>query len=365
MKIKIITLHRVYNYGSVLQAYATQKLIEKYTGADTEIIDYYSSFRTPKALIMSDGGYNSAFKRAVYRIFHFFSVLLKIKTFGGFLSTKCRLTRKYVTFNDLLTDPPIADVFITGSDQVWNSVYNKGIDKAFFLQFAPLGAKKVAFVSSFGMAEIPQNEKVETKKYISEYSAISVREDEAVELLKNEGIKTPTWLIDPTLQLTKKDWLKISSKRLVKEPYLILMLLYNEDEGATEYARKIANQKGLKFIKISWEIRKPVLVDKLFTHRSPEDFLSLFGYADFVVTNSFHGTAFAINFEKPFIVVPRKEFNSRITSLLKLVNLSERLVNSEKDALTVSSKEIDYQSVNSILNIERNKAQKFIEDNIK
>lgn len=365
MKIKIITLHRVYNYGSVLQAYATQKIIEKYTGGDTELIDYYSSFRTPKALIMSDGGYNSKVKKNVYRFFHFFSVLLKIKTFGGFLRTKCKLTRKYVTFDDLLSDPPKADVFVTGSDQVWNSIYNKGVDKAFFLQFAPLGAKKISFVSSFGMAEIPENEKDETKKYLGEYSAISVREDEAVELLNNEGLRTPTWLIDPTLQLTKKDWLKISSKRLIKERYLILMLLYNEDEGATEYARKIADKKGLKVIKISWEIRKPDLVDKLFTHRSPEDFLSLFAYADFVVTNSFHGTAFAINLERQFIVVPRKEFNSRITSLLKLVNLSERLVNSEKDALTVSSKKIDYRSINSILDVERNKAKRFIEDNIK
>lgn len=221
MKIKIITLHRVYNYGSVLQAYATQKLIEKYTGADTEIIDYYSSFRTPKALIMSNGGYNGVLKIATYRIFHLFSILLKIKTFGGFLNTKCKLTRKYITFDDLLSSPPIADVYVTGSDQVWNSIYNRGIDKAFYLQFAPLISKKVSFVSSFGMAEIPENEKDETKKYLNEYSAISVREDEAVELIKNEGLKTPTWLIDPTLQLTKKDWLAISSKRLVREPYLI------------------------------------------------------------------------------------------------------------------------------------------------
>ena len=364
MKVKIITLHRVYNYGSVLQAYATEKQIEKYTNADTEIIDYYSPLRTPRVLLLDNGGYSNFIKSTVYRLFHSLSILLKINTFGGFLNRHCKLTKKYVAFADLLADPPEADIYVTGSDQVWNSTYNQGIDKAFFLQFSDEKAKKVAFVSSFGMTEIPEKEKTETIKYLKQYSAISVREDEAVELMEKEGLASPSWLIDPTLQLTKEDWLAISSKRLVKEPYLILMLLYNEDEGATEYAREIANQKGLKVVKISWEIKKSNLVDKLFTHRTPEDFLSLFAYADFVVTNSFHGTAFAINFERQFIVVPRKEFNSRITSLLGLTKLTSRLVTSTEEAISVSNQLIDYLPINEILFSEREKAKNFIIEKI-
>lgn len=365
MKVKVITLHRVYNYGSVLQAYATEKVIEKYTDADTEIIDYYSSFRTPSALLMDDGGYSNILKSAVYRVLHAGSIFLKIKTFGGFLKKECKLTKKYITYEDLVSDPPEADVYVTGSDQVWNSIYNRGIDKAFFLQFVKSNANKVAFVSSFGMAEIPESEKEETISYLNEYSAISVREDEAISILEREGLSTPSWLIDPTLQLSKNEWMSISSKRLVKEPYLVLMLLYNEDEGATEYARRIADERGLKLVKISWEIRKPDMIDILFTHRSPEDFISLFAMADFIVTNSFHGTAFAINLERQFVVVPRKEFNSRITSLLNLTNLSSRLVSSCEEAMIASEEYIEYSEINEILNKEREKAKIFIQKNIK
>ena len=138
------------------------------------------------------------------------------------------------------------------------------------------------------------------------------------------------------------------------------MLLYNEDNNATEYARRIADERGLTLIKISWEIKKPLMVDKLFTHRSPEDFLSLFLYADFIVTNSFHGTAFAINFERQFVVIPRNEYNSRINSLLKLCELEEKMVHSEVEAIKASEKIIDYSEIRKKLKNERIKAHKFL-----
>lgn len=153
----------------------------------------------------------------------------------------------------------------------------------------------------------------------------------------------------------------LASPRMVKQPYLILMLLYNEDNHATEYARKIADKKGLKLVKISWEMKKPVLVDKLFTHRSPADFLSLFANADFVVTNSFHGLAFSINLERDFVVVPRNEFNSRIESLLTLTGLQNRLVSTSETAMLESEKSINYEAVNERLSVEREKANEYIE----
>ena len=169
------------------------------------------------------------------------------------------------------------------------------------------------------------------------------------------------WIIDPTLQLKKEEWLGIASPRLVKERYLILMLLYNEDNGATEYAREIADKKGLKLIKLSWELIKPHKVDRLLTHRSPQDFLSLFFYADFVVTNSFHGLAFSINFNRQFVMVPRNEFNSRIESLLRLTGLENRLVNTTEQAIQVSKEIIDYNMVNKKIEMERTKANEFVE----
>ena len=195
---------------------------------------------------------------------------------------------------------------------------------------------------------------------MKKYDAISVREDAAVRIVNDLGYQAEC-LIDPTLQVEKEEWIQIASHRLIKEKYLILMLLYNEDNGATKYARRIANEKGLKLVKISWELIRPQMVDKLMTHRSPQDFLSLFYYADFVVTNSFHGLAFSINFNRQFILVKRSEFNSRMESLLRLTGLENRIVVSEQNAIMISNEFIDYKLVNDKLEIERKKANEFVE----
>jgi len=366
MKVSIVTLHRLFNYGSVLQAYSTQKIFEN-EGCTAEIVDYVTPQRTAKRLLcINKKGISKKeqIKNLLILPLRFGSFLLKRQKFGKFLKKYCNVTKhKYITAEDIIANPPIADIYITGSDQVWNSKYNEGVDKGFFLEYMPPNKKAIAFVSSFGKRQLDENELELTKEYLKKYSHLSVREDSAAKILSELGYSSE-WLIDPTLQIDKSEWHKIASKRLIKEKYLILMLLYNEDNGATEYARKIADQKGLKLVKISWELIRPRLVDKLMTHRSPQDFLSLFYYADFVVTNSFHGTAFSINFNRNFIVVPRKEFNSRIESLLRLTNLTERLVFSEEEALSVSAEKINYDNVNSILEQERERAEKFVKKSI-
>lgn len=361
MKVAIITLHRVYNYGSALQAYATQTVFER-AGYEAQVIDYITAQRTKKQIMKNAAaGSNKGMSSTAYKFFKLFSVMLKEMTFGRFVKKNLHLTKQYITAEDLEQDPPKADIYVTGSDQTWNSQYNEGVDRGFFLAFAPKDKMKISFVSSFGKEHLNEDEVKETRPYISEYKKLSVREDSALSVLHQLGRDDGVQLIDPTLQLTRDEWLKLASPRLVKEPYLILMLLYNEDNHATEYARKIADKKGLKLVKISWEMKKPPMVDKLFTHRSPADFLSLFANADFVVTNSFHGLAFSINLEREFIVVPRNEFNSRIESLLTLTGLQKRLVSTSEMAMIESDETINYRNVNERLNIERKRAKEYIE----
>lgn len=361
MKIAVVTLHRIYNYGSALQAYATQKIFE-HAGHEVEIVDYITPQRTKRRIFFAPAADTSlkGVKSVVYRVAKIGSLLLKELTFGSFVRRRMKLTKKYITVDDLRWDPPRADLYVTGSDQTWNSKYNEGVDGGFFLDFLPEKARRIAFVSSFGKTRLDEQEIRETTRYIRRYEGISVREDSAKDILATLGREDAVQLIDPTLQLAKEEWLALASKRLIKQPYLILMLLYNEDNHATEYARKIANEKGLKLVKISWEMKRPDGVDQLMTHRSPQDFLSLFYHADFVVTNSFHGLAFSINLEKQFVVVPRNEFNSRIESLLRLTNLEDRLVSSE-EALTVADRAIDYESVRCVLDGERERARQFID----
>ena len=364
MKINIITLHRVFNYGSVFQAYATQKVIQN-LGHDVKIIDYITEQRTIKRILFSfpENIKSGTVKRWLYLFGKTFSILIKLSTFNSFINKNIKLTKRYITYNDLQNEPPIADIYVTGSDQVWNSKYNEGIDKGFFLDFTPESTKKIAFVSSFGNTKLDYCEFEETKLLLSKYDALSVREDSANLILEGLGRKDGICLIDPTLQISKQDWRQISSKPLVKEKYLLLMLLYNEDNHATEYAQQIAKQKGLKVVKISWDLFKPKGIDILMTHRRPQDFLSLFDNAEFIVTNSFHGLAFSINFNKQFVIIPRNEFNSRIESLLRLVHLDDRFLINGLD-WDVVNKSIAYDEINDILDNEREKAKDFLKENL-
>ena len=252
-KVSVITMHRIYNFGSILQTYATQKIFEKH-GFNCEIVDYVSPNRKkiPLFLDCPEVLKNNGMKRIVYYIAKVPSFVIKDITFGRFINKYLNLSkRRYFSNDELLKHPPIADYYVTGSDQVWNSKYNAGIDKSFYLNYADKNSTKIAFVASFGNTHISDEESKVIKPLINEYSDISVREDSAVEILSSMGFNSEC-LIDPTLQISKEEWTKIASKKLVKEQYLLLFLLYNEDNGASEYAKKVAKEKGLKIVKLSW-----------------------------------------------------------------------------------------------------------------
>lgn len=366
-KASIITMHRVYNYGSVLQAYATQKIFER-NGLECEILDYISPYRAKKPLFLEyPPKYNNNLaQRLLYYICKVPSFALKDFTFGKFIRQYLKLSsRSYITNDDILKNPPKADIYVTGSDQVWNSKYNHGVDSSYYLNYAPKGKKKISFVSSFGRNELVDKEASVVKPMLKEFDMISIREDSAAKILEKMGISS-TVLIDPTLQLTIDEWIQMASPRLVKDDYLLLFLLYNEDNGASDYASKVAEKLGLKVVKLSWELKKSKKIDILFTHRTPQDFLSLFVNANFIVTNSFHGVAFSINLNKKFAFIPRSEFNGRIESLLRLTKLESRKVE-DTDDISLCNSDIDYSKVNSILDVERARAQlylkKALEDN--
>ena len=276
-KASVITMHRIYNYGSVLQSYATKRILEE-AGLQCEILDYISPYRAKKPLFLEypprlEG---KKVKKILYYAAKIPSFAIKDITFGGFIKKYLKLSPKqYITNEDILKNPPKADIYISGSDQVWNSKYNHGVDPSYYLNYAQPGSKKMAFVSSFGRSELSKEESDIVEPMLKEYDNISVREDSAADILAGMGIGSEV-LIDPTLQVRKEDWLSLASPLLVKQRYLLLFLLYNEDNGATEYAQRVAKEKGLKVVKLSWELKKPAGVDYLFTHRKPQDFLSLF-----------------------------------------------------------------------------------------
>lgn len=357
MNVLITTMHRGYNYGSALQAYALSEAVRS-IGHRPLLLDYI-----PERLLFNKNlkhllrglvfGKNTRQRYESLRgIIHLLCVGYY---FGRFFRRHLTMTKQYHNKDDIYRAQFCSDVYMTGSDQVWNSFHNQGLDKIFFLDFAPEGAKRIAYAASFGKMHLEDWEREETKKLLDKYQAISVRESQGLKILDDLDIHTGKHVLDPTLLLSREEWMKRCS--LSKQKYERYLLVYTVEPNVhqlIEYAQEIAKKLSLKIYVVDWGFKKYPGTNKLVSNISPLQLMSYFLQADFVVASSFHGTAFSINANKPFITVSPRKFNSRVESLLKLLNLEGRLVDEgaklDLDQITLP---IDYKSVNSILDKER------------
>lgn len=357
MKVGIITQHRVFNYGSVLQAYATQNAIRK-LGHEPEIIDYFSEQRTYFRQFCALPKDEKAFsiKGVIQIVMRLPGNIKKACIFNKFLKKYvCLSKKKYVRYSDLLSDPPIADVYMTGSDQVWNSDYNEGIDPSYYLKFGKEKVKRVSYAASVGMDIIPGEEEDIVKQLLECYDDITVREISAQNALYKLGIKNVKVVLDPTLLLEQYEWERIE-KRTKRQKYILVMILYGEECGIVDIAEQMAKDTGLPVLELVWNpLRKRPW--KIIYGCSPQEFLGYVHNAEYIITNSFHVTAFAINFKRDFIVVKREKYNNRIESLLEQLGIKNRYI--EKNEM---SKEllyhIPYDEVEDKLKILREESYK-------
>lgn len=362
-KVTLLTIHLGANFGSNLQTIATVEILKKH-GCETEVVNYIPDRCT----------WNRFFKNSlktvisVVKMFALLPVELANRyIYNSYLSKYVQVSKIVYAKDDFMSVCPKADVYMTGSDQVWNSEHNEGLDWRYYFDGFPDNTVKIAFSSSIGREKLDVEEYAEVKRMLGSYKAISVREASARRLIESMGYKA-IHLLDPTFMLTRENWRNYMSKRLVKEPYLIIYLPYNVHDKSLIYQsiRKIADRKQLRVISFSWHILPDKLADKTVFFSNPGDFLSLMYYADYVMTNSFHGTAFSINLNKQFSVYLPSSFGTRIVSILDLCGLKGRLL--EPDEIISDGKmdeTIDYMSVNVVLEEERSKAHTFLEQALK
>jgi hypothetical protein len=359
-KISIITLLSVLNYGSVLQAFATQKIFEEY-GYNPEFINYR---RTDAKNVFARidrwvRGWPLV-NRVLGAIVLFPSLMKQDCIFSCFL-------KKYINVNpvicccenDFSKLPLDAEIYCTGSDQVWNSDWNEGIIPPLFLSFAPDNITKIAYSASFGKQYLDDWEKEETRRLLHRYDAISVRESNGVKIINDLTLDNVSHVLDPTLQMGKSFWKQYIGKRLVKKRYMLIYQL-NTNESFDRYAKEFASKKGLKLVRLCTrydQILKSghsILIPQVF------DFLSLIYHADYIITDSFHGTAFCINLNKDFISIIPDKFGSRIESILQLTKLNARQLKSYTDYSLLDAPPINYTVVNEILQKEREKGHSFL-----
>ncbi|TAJ11260.1 polysaccharide pyruvyl transferase family protein [Marinilabiliaceae bacterium JC017] len=364
-KAAIITILDNQNIGTYLQAYALVATLRK-NNISSKVINYQRKTRSPlsiaKHIWKTKKGCLGAVASIVYRIPIFFIVKKKCRRF---LESKVPFTTPYSSYEELKNNPPKADIYITGSDQVWNSVHNRGFDSVFYLKFIESSAAKYSYGSSIGMARIPANEKKLMKDSLEEYRLISTRESSAKKLLGEIGINNVETVLDPTLLLSKEEWSLIAKENgfKKKEPYLLIYSVESErKELIKKIAFEIAKQRGLKVYSITSDwFREGFGGDKSFYLSGPEIFINLFMNADFAVVSSFHGTAFSVNFNIPFLSITPGRFNSRIKSLLKIVDLESKIISDVEFALNEAEKSIDFNKVNVILGEKRKESLLFLD----
>lgn len=369
MKASLITIHTGANFGTVLQAIASVFVLKK-NGLNVTIVNYipprstYSyAISETKSLVKKASGFNKIIEAMrggvkVYRLFN------TNKVFVGTIKKYCTLSKKIYNEDCFAKKCPLADVYITGSDQVWNTYHNQGIDNHYF--FSGVCGRKVSLASSIGMDALSDIEKKVYYQFLSEYEAISVREDRAVDILREIGIKA-IHVLDPTLMLNRDEWYRtISFKRLIKPNYLLIYIPYNVIDKAPilEFAKRVAYEKSIKLVTFDGILSKEDGVDYVLKGVNPKGFLSLMYYADYVITNSFHGTAFSINMNRNFWIYMPSKFTSRIESLLDLCDLKGRIVNGNGEFLNIDDN-INYDMVNSILDKERGKFNDYVSSIVK
>ncbi len=359
-KIGILTYHRVFNFGSLLQTYALQNYLER-KNCDVEVIDYYPSRLRKKELLFH---INPKWRRPIFKlIVHLIPAvatrLLGYHMMNTFLNKYIKLTsQQYETIDDLIKNIPKEDIYLNGSDQIWNvETANGEVDRVLFMDFLDNDSIRAAYAGSFGKDDFSDESLKEIKKYLDKYSAISVREKSGVSILEKIGIKESRWVLDPTFLLRTTDWDKIAGKINLPNKYLLVYNL-NRNPRISQIAMKIATRKNLKIVNMAQSLTF-VKGAKNILYPTPNTFITMFKNAEYVVTDSFHGTAFSINFEKQFVCIPAPRFNARLESILELINESDRLLLT--DDISIVDREINYNIVSSIIEEERKIADKFID----
>lgn len=350
-KVAIITRHNVLNYGSVLQAYATEGILRQ-LGHDPVTVDYRRSAENLDQLVRrySEGrsAIHKLYRNTVWRALYgagearFKSARERFLT----LSPHCDES----TVNDLLPD---ADVYLTGSDQVWNELGDGTIDPVFFWDGLDKteGAKLVSYAASFGKGGVVPGYEERIGKWLKRYSSISVREDSGKSIVESYGIECEQ-VVDPTLLLDREEWLKIADpKPARKKPYALVYNLH-PDSGMLGYVADKTRGSGLEVVSVCPTFRKRI--GKQVILPTLPEFLALFRDAACVYTDSFHGTAFCINLGTPFVEVFPKENAARNKSVLRLFGLEGRAWDVFEG--NAWDGDIDWDHVRSVLVSERRRS---------
>ncbi len=334
MKVGIITFHNVPNYGAVLQAYSLYKLVEQVTG-DVEVLDYSN--------LSVDNYYKP---RVSVRIMGYIRSLLKQWKIAKFVKSYIRLSHNDFRKNNY-------DAIVCGSDQIWSINSTQGFDTTYFIGFADDGARKISYAPSANQTDSFGENKESISKLLDSFHSISVRDLHTQDLLSRECNKQAVKVLDPTFLV---DFSNLEKNPHLNYPYLLVYFDGGLNKEVVKEINRIAKTRSLQIVSIGYF---PESISKCFLTASPEEWLGLFKKADYIVTNSFHGTVFSIKYKKPFKVILSSHKITKVYDLLNSLDLTSAIHNPDSSDVHIS-----YDKVENILNEKIRASKQYLIDSL-
>lgn len=349
MKIGILThFHKSTNYGGVLQAYALCESLNKSGHSASQILYKHSVTSISAPRLTCKSFFRKTREYIERRIYKNRNREIRRKKEAAFASFRESVPHTSVEYssNTIAQVSGDFDIFITGSDQVWNPLW---YDPAYMLEFVRKDTPKISYAASLGVGDLNCEQEYIFRKSLSDFEGISVREKTAAELLSPLTEKEVRVCVDPTLLLSAEDWNVVASERIVNEKYVFLYLLGN-DVHTRKLAEKFAAHHGMKLVTIpdllgTFRKNDRKIHADFIEDATPRDFISLIKYAEYVLTDSFHACVFSLLYKKEFFAFHRGgliKMGSRIKDLLNLFECSERFSSDKSLERILSCEPIDY-----------------------
>lgn len=362
MIIRTITCHNVNNFGASLQAWALCEYLRR-CGHDAEVIDFINRMPVPGRAAPQRSRRRALLEHPLLRplaraVRHWEQRYWtpRMNRFARFLKLIPQ-TERYTSLEQLRSNPPAADLYIAGSDQIWNPNVSAGNNPAYFLDFGDDTVRRASYAASFAAPTLSEEAAATIARRLKRLDHISVRESSGLDILSSLGYEG-TQVVDPVFLLPRSDWDALADRSEIRgHGRYILLYAFDAGELIMNTARKISRATGWPVISVSPRRLKGVAHN--YPIAGPLEFLSLARGASLILSESFHALAFGMIFRVPFFAFRRKEnLNARLTDFLTTLGLSERLITSDTDPLPLA---LDLSGPEAILSSLREKSVEYID----
>lgn len=378
-KAGIITYHHFYNYGTMLQALALQELVSR-AGMQAEVIDFYQRtrpdsktllqrrIRSAGQYILRAGAYAKKIRAKAILRMNAKNIQRRKDAFDAFYNTHFHLTATaYGSTKELLEKPPLYDLYITGSDQTWNPNVG-GSPDAFFLTFAPSTAVRGSYAPSIAVAQLTHEQEDRFRRLLPSFQFLSCREAEGADTLSQLLHRPVTHVVDPTLLMDRSAWAAYEGHQTHKRPFLLQYFL-GDNPSCRKFSKDLARRLDLPIVCLPANVLDMTDRSVIPVYGGPDAFLSLIRDASIVCTDSFHGTAFSVGYQKDFFsfckVDPRSPIsdNGRLHDFLHLLSLEDRLIaDYDVESAIRRGIAIEYTKPQQLLQHMREVSQRYLND---